>query len=72
MKRYAVNLDAYVYARNDREALVKAAKMAEYLRKLEDNQARVTEVYYTPFASFIRKLIHKGSLTFFKNKLIET
>ncbi len=70
-KRYTVTLDAYIYARNDREAMVKAAQLAEKIRNEEGNEAQVLELHSTPFASFISKLIHKGRLTIFENKLIE-
>ncbi len=70
-KRYTVKLDAYLYARNDREAMVKAAKVAEFLQTLEDNQAQVLELNETPFASFSSREVHKGTLTLFENKLIE-
>lgn len=69
--RYTVTLDSYLYARNDREAMVKAAKVAEFLRTLDDNQAQVLELHKTPFASLDCKLVHKGKLTIFENKLIE-
>jgi len=70
-KRYTVKLDAYLYARNDREAMVKAAKVAEFLQTLEDNQAQVLNLEETPFSSFSSREVHKGRLTIFENKLIE-
>jgi len=70
-KRYTVKLDAYLYARNDREAMVKAAKLADFLQTLEDNQAQVLELHETPFGSFNSREVHKGRLTLFENKLIE-
>lgn len=70
-KRYTVNLEAYLFARNDREAMVKAAKAADFLKTLEDNQAKVIRLTETPFASFDSREVHSGSLTIFENKLIE-
>jgi hypothetical protein len=70
-KRYTVTFDAYLWARNDREAMVKAAKVAEFLQTLEDNQARVLKLEETPFASFNTRTVHEGRLTLFENKLIE-
>ncbi|BBI90568.1 hypothetical protein HYO65_gp176 [Tenacibaculum phage PTm1] len=70
-KRYTVELDAYLYARNDREAMVKSAKIAEFLRTLDDNQANVTKLTETPFGSCDSREVHKGTLTLFENKLIE-
>jgi len=69
--RYTVILDAYLHARNDREAMVKAAKIAEFIQTLDDNQAQVLELRETPFVSGYSRLIHKGRLTLFENKLIE-
>lgn len=66
-RRYTVKLDAYLYARNDREAEVKAAKVAEFLRTLEDNQAEVLELSETPFASSNIRPVHRGKLTLFEN-----
>ena len=70
-KRYTVKLDAYLYARNDREAMVKAAKLAVFLQTLEDNHAQVLELHETPFASCNSREVHNGRLTLFENKLIE-
>ena len=56
--RYTVKLDAYLYAENDQEAKIKAAKLAEFLRTLEENEAEVVELNETPFASLhARKVI---------------
>ena len=70
-ERYTVEFDAYLYARNDQEAKLKAAKIAEFIRSLDDNQANVTRLTKTPFAGFNHKLIHEGRLNIFENKLIE-
>jgi len=70
-QRYTVTLDAYILARTDREALVKAALMVEEMRKKEDNQTQVISVESTPFGSVVSRLVHKGRLTLFNNKLIE-
>lgn len=56
--RYTVKLDAYLYAENDEHAKIKAEKLAEFLRNLEDNDAEVVELTETPFASLAtRKVI---------------
>ena len=68
-KRYTITLDAYLYARNDREAMVKAVQFVESLNEAEDNQAKVLELSETPFATLSSRLIHKGKLTLFENKL---
>ena len=71
-KRYSITLDLYIHARNDREAMVKAAKLAETLQSYDDNnQAKVLSLDETPFASLVSRNIHTGSLTLFENKLIE-
>jgi hypothetical protein len=70
-KRYTVTLDMYIHARNDREAMVKAALLAEELRNKEDNQAQVLSLDETPFASCESRRVHTGRLTLFENKLIE-
>jgi len=71
LKRYTVTLDAYVYARNDREAMVKASGLAEINRDDFDNDAQVLKLEETPFASCTARLVHEGRLTLFENKLIE-
>ena len=58
-KRYTITLDAYLYARNDREAMVKAVQFVESLNEAEDNQAKVLELSETPFATLSSRLIHK-------------
>lgn len=70
-KRYTVTLDAYLYARTDREAMVKAAKISAFLQTLEDNRAQVLELHETPFATLTAREVHKGKLTLFENKLME-
>ena len=70
-KRYTVTLDAYLHARNDRTAMVEAARLAEFLQKADDNYAKVLELHEAPSALCDSRLVHKGSLTLFENKLIE-
>lgn len=71
-KRYSVTLDLYIDARNDREAMVKAALLAEELRNEKSNsETQVVSVDETPFASLSSRNVHKGRLTIFENKLIE-
>ena len=69
-KRYIVTVDFYIEARNDQEAKVKAAQWAEQFRKEEDNQATILTLHEAPFGSLQTKLIHKGDLRIFENKLI--
>jgi hypothetical protein len=70
-KRYSVTLDAYIYARNDQEAMVKAAKLVDSLQCKHDNQAQVIKLEETPFASCASRLVHTGRLLLFDNKLIK-
>ena len=49
--RYTVKLDAYLYAENDEQAKIKAAKLAEFLQTFEDNNAQVIELKETPYGS---------------------
>lgn len=70
-RRYSQTIERVFYARNDREAKVKAARFTEKLRKEEDNQANTLFLYETPFASLQSRLVHTGSLTLFENKIIE-
>jgi len=70
-KRYTVILDAYLWADNDLEAMEKSAKIAEFLKTLEDNHSEVVRVEETPFASLSSRLVHQGRLTLFEGKLIE-
>jgi len=70
MKRYSVTVDAYLYAENDQEAKVKAAKLVEFMRTLNDNDAQVLTLEETPFARASRK-VHKGRLNLFEGELYE-
>ena len=70
-KRYTLTIDLYLYARNDREAMAKAALLAKELRDKEDNHAQVISLDKTRFASAESVNIHTGRLTIFENKLIE-
>jgi len=70
-RRYVVTLDAYLYARNDNEAKVLAAKFAERLRENDDNEAQVLKLEESPFASLSFRTVHEGRLTLFENKIIE-
>ena len=69
-KRYSVTLDLYIHAENDRDSMVKAAKLAKKLRKKEDNEAQVVSVDYTPFASLHSRRVHTGKLNISVNTLI--
>ena len=70
-KRYIVTADFYIEARNDNEAKVKVAQWAEEFRQELNNQAAILELHEAPFGSLTTKLIHKGNLTLFENKIIE-
>lgn len=70
-KRYSLTLDLHIDARNDREAMVKAAKITEQLRKEQGNEAQTLFLHETPFASLSSRLVHTGRLTLFNNKLIQ-
>ena len=61
-KRYAVQLDVYVYAENDYMARKRAHKMAEELdEKYPNARTNVTEIGEQPFASLhYRKLEDKS------------
>lgn len=49
--RYAVKLDAYLYAENDSEAKAKAIKIEEHMQQFEDNNAKVIDLREIPFGS---------------------
>jgi len=52
-KRYAVQLDVYVYAENDYMARERAQKMADKIdEKYPNARTNVTEIGEQPFASF--------------------
>ena len=70
-KRYALTVDLYIYARNDREAMVKSALLTENLRKEEDNQAQVLTLEEADYSCFATRLVHSGTLTLLDNKIIE-
>lgn len=70
-KRYTITLDFYIHARTDRQAMVKAALIAEEMRTKEDNQAQVLSLSETPFASMYSRTVHTGKLTMFEGKLLE-
>lgn len=44
MRRYIVEFDAFVYAKDDEEAKEKAVKIAKFIQSLDDNSASVTEI----------------------------
>ena len=47
--RYAVVLDAFVYADSDEQAIEKANKIKEFLLSLDDNQASVLSIHEQQF-----------------------
>ena len=70
-KRYSLTIDFYIYARNDREAMVKAAYLTGQMRKEKDNEAQVMTLDEVPYGDLIMRRVHTGTLTLFENKLIE-
>ena len=60
-KRYVVVMDMYVYAENDYMARKAAHKIADNLKNLRDNQARVTDIVEQPFASFTNRKLKNVS-----------
>ena len=50
-KRYYYTVGAYLYARNDREAMVKLAEITEEMRDKEDNQAQSLTLESAPYGS---------------------
>ena len=51
LTRYTVELDAYLWAKNDEEANIIAEEIAAFLRTREDNEASVLKLHLTPFGS---------------------
>ena len=70
-KRYAVQLDVYVYAENDYMARKRAHKMADKIdEKYPNAKTNVTEIGEQPFASFsYRKIDYCGPVTEESDKL---
>lgn len=50
-KRYAVTINAYIYADDDEQAKIKADELTNLLREIEDNHARLVSLKEAPFAS---------------------
>jgi len=50
-ERYVVQIDFYIHAKNDNKAVKLAIWITKKLCKKFDNQARVTGVWHSPFAS---------------------
>ena len=70
-KRYAVQLDVYVYAENDYMARKRAHKMADKIdEKYSNARTNVTEIGEQPFASLCyRKLDYCGPVAEESDKL---
>jgi len=49
--RYTVELDMYVWAANDADAIEKVKEFAKKLNDKHESQARVMNLYSTPFAT---------------------
>ena len=49
--RYALDIDMYVYAKNDKEAKDFAEKLTSFLRKELDNGARAKKLVEIPFGT---------------------
>lgn len=52
MKRYTVAIDLYIWADSDADVIEKAQAIAKELQAKEDNNAKVLDIYETPFGIF--------------------
>jgi len=57
MKRYAVTVDFYIHAPNDKVAIEMANDIAEDMDRKEDNKANVLSVHSAPFGNIKPKRI---------------
>ncbi len=65
-RRYYTTFIKPIYARNDNEAKVLAAKFAK------ETGSVVTELTEQLFGTLQSRVVHSGSLTIFENHIIET
>jgi len=48
-KRYAVDLDLWVYGKNEREAKIKMHDLIKEIKKLGNNEANIKRMTHVPF-----------------------
>ena len=70
-KSYAVTICCHINATTDRQAMVKAALIAEGVRDKENIHTQVLRLNDTSLAPFKIRHVHTGKLTMFKGKLLE-
>ena len=56
-KRYSLNINSYLFAKDDNEAVVKAEKIKRYINTLDDNEAIVKDLHEAPRAKPLGKKI---------------
>jgi len=49
--RYVVSIDMYVYAKDDKDVIKQAQKIAKELQRKDDNDAEVTEIVQQDFGT---------------------
>ena len=52
VKRYAVDLDLWVYGETEREAKINLHNLLDKIRKLSDNDANIQKMTEVPFGKF--------------------
>ena len=52
VKRYAVDLDLWVYGETEREAKINLHKLLGKIKKLSDNDANIRKMTEVPFGKF--------------------
>ena len=65
-KRYTVTLELDIYARNDQEAKLEAAKVAE---KLLEQDATVKKLIERPFGVCNSRIVHRGHIFIWERKI---
>ena len=65
-KRYTVTLELDIYARNDQEAKLEAAKVAE---KLSEQDATVQKLIERPFGVCNSRIVHRGHIFIWERKI---
>ena len=58
-KRYAVTIDFYVFAKNDKDVIKKSEMICDLLDKKYDNHANIVEINEQPFGSLKNRKINK-------------
>ena len=57
MKRYTLEVDFYIFAESDKDAIKQAKEWKANMEKIHDNQPKILKLHETPFASFIARQI---------------